>query len=1056
MSKKDKNLFNSVENANKTEKVKDKSTFKKIMKLVGWFLLTIVAVIVIGVFGTWVSGKFNPKKIYIQSLSINGVKEYVTISDNDKSFKTTVSFLPAEANQLVLTSKVITGSDLIESMPTVKAGEEFEIVFAKDSNGITKGGEIEIKFIDSSQSAITTLKVLIDVSLNSSYIDVSTNGVEIEEDSDKELKTNVLTSVQEESAHVIKIEATHDAMLNSYNGNWTDTANNSVAILNRLKKMILYYDETDASIRGFGQNGKLKIEEVMGDEKYYSIKFLSPLTTIEPFKLDVYIYKTYYMETLFSEPNIIDILEVLDDEKKIAPTSDNLNYVQINKFINDYVYNNSSVAVKNNFAKFYNKDTGLIELGFPGSQEKPAQFKQALQNILDYVLVGKRIMITVDNIEVSEIVISKSDPTVKLNVLNTLNYGINEINSNANESYLGVNLISAENADVEVLKNNLKKLDIFLCERTTDAITTANVYDYFKFDAYTYRKIENNKNEYFELTKSYKDGMAQWNLKTLSPTPNYSELYLVYRYRNNDVTSIIMGENETQTEFIFENDKWHTISSNGKQVYYPTELGTDGSTLFEQLNAELREVYSVAPLKIAYNSGSISFNTNANINNADLTTIVLNKKSNQNSATESQNVVYTYSPSTGVRSILNGSQGGVYYNYTNNNDVDYRRVFTKGFDNKSNVILKPDNAGVDMEYTMVKWFVPYNENIIDYTEGMNPQDYKYYIMPVLENIYNNNKDDDNNKHNPIPAKVRLKQVDSNAYFGSESTFFMEIGTDTFTIEALNAMVNDYKIPLYAAIIQTKLDGQPYFNSDLNDPDVVVPADDMKFSTAKEIRYHYVSATDTGVSNNPSGHFLRVDSYVSNLKFYISKNGTFEESAVANSIELGLDDIGYLFLSNMALDSDLKSDNSSIYNADNDIILNDAIDNLRNNTIALFNYYNAFINVNISNDEDRNYTVNTPEGANYPLENSYSIKHEGKDSATPLTFDNFKTNKYIKFEIVCNSVKTGVPTQELNYRYSYNVNVIVNTPPTSSGVNKFFTDVESSNVCLFILNGAQSS
>jgi len=240
MSKKNKNLITSAENANKTEKVKDNSTFKKILKFTGFFLLTIVAVVVIGIFGTWITGRFNPKKIYIQSLSINNQKEFVTISNNDKSYKTTISFEPAAANQLVLTPKIITGSDLIESMPTVKAGEEFEIVFAKDENGITKGGEIEIKFLDSTQSAYTTLKVLIDVGLHSNYIDITTNGTAVEKGENNTLTTNVLTAVKEESANVIKIKALHDAMLNSYHGNWSESDNNSVANLNRLKKMILH------------------------------------------------------------------------------------------------------------------------------------------------------------------------------------------------------------------------------------------------------------------------------------------------------------------------------------------------------------------------------------------------------------------------------------------------------------------------------------------------------------------------------------------------------------------------------------------------------------------------------------------------------------------------------------------------------------------------------------------------------------------------------------------------------------------------------------------------
>ena len=201
MAKKDKNRYllpSEREKEVETPK-KERKGFKKILKYTGVFFLAVIATIAIGFGGALITGRFNPEKIYITDLTINNQKEYVAISDNDVSYKCKIDFLPAEANQLVLTSKVITGSELIEEMPQVVAGQEFEIKFAKDSEGITKGGEIEIKFLDSSQSSYTTLKVLIDVGLHTNYVTVDSTGTEMEYDpATKTLSTKVPTTITEE------------------------------------------------------------------------------------------------------------------------------------------------------------------------------------------------------------------------------------------------------------------------------------------------------------------------------------------------------------------------------------------------------------------------------------------------------------------------------------------------------------------------------------------------------------------------------------------------------------------------------------------------------------------------------------------------------------------------------------------------------------------------------------------------------------------------------------------------------------------------------------------
>ena len=111
--------------------------FRKIGKMLLLMLVVTVGAFGVGALITLVSGQFSPKKIYITSLSINGEREFVDISKNDKNYTLKVDYQPANANQLALTPKIITGSKLIEKIPSVTAGEEFTINFTKDDEDIT-------------------------------------------------------------------------------------------------------------------------------------------------------------------------------------------------------------------------------------------------------------------------------------------------------------------------------------------------------------------------------------------------------------------------------------------------------------------------------------------------------------------------------------------------------------------------------------------------------------------------------------------------------------------------------------------------------------------------------------------------------------------------------------------------------------------------------------------------------------------------------------------------------------------------------------------------------
>ena len=158
---------------------------KKVFKFILWGLLVILGTAGITVLATAISGGFNPEKVYITNLTINGAKEYATISQNEDSYTGRVDFLPVNANQLNLTARIVTGSDVIKEMPVVKAGENFTIEFATeeitDVNGekqtVTKGGEVEIKFVDSSTNAFATLKILVDVGVTANNLKVTSDKI---------------------------------------------------------------------------------------------------------------------------------------------------------------------------------------------------------------------------------------------------------------------------------------------------------------------------------------------------------------------------------------------------------------------------------------------------------------------------------------------------------------------------------------------------------------------------------------------------------------------------------------------------------------------------------------------------------------------------------------------------------------------------------------------------------------------------------------------------------------------------------------------------------------
>lgn len=900
------------------EKKKKGGFFGKLFKYFGLFILIIVAIAGIGVAGAWMTGKFDPEKIYIQQLTIKGEKEYVTITENDTSYTTQVDFLPAEANQLTLTSRIVTGGSLIEPLGTVVAGQPFELKFVKDDQGITKGGEVEIKFVDSAQKAYATLKVLIDVALDSQYIDITSNGAEMESQGTNTLSTKVLTAVLEENKHTIKISTIdgYDEMLNSYKGNWSPSEKNSAVSIDKLKKMLVSYEKDHISVNSFD------ISEVKGEENYYLIKYLTP-ATIEDFELDLYFYRTYFLESVFEESFALDLIKAYRD-CNYDRTS--FNYDALNTFINNYVYHNSSVDAKNIYDTF--SVNGVVVMDPTKYNKNSEKFIKAIENTLDYALVHKKILISVDKVEIKNIINLNNNAELKFPVLQSVEYSIDDVYNK-----LGVSLVGVEDTtDRQVLFNTLRDIDIKLCYQTDiddynaecddedDIVEKLKVIGkHYKVGEKYLRIADQTK---FSIVKTMNDdGSATWKVESLSPTASSDHYYLLFAYEKNDFETsqkLIDASTGAQKEYNY-------IEQDGvKAWYYASDLETDLDTLAKLNNRK----YACTPISVTFTNGSIQYNAGKVggvnvVNNLDTTTVVLN----------AENSIYKNNSEGEKIRIKHGDEGGVYYKgremsvgiRTNESDVL-----------SDIVVVSPENISATMEYTYVKWFVSYFDNVVGGADKGFANNNKYYFKPVVNTKYD---DSGETKQNEIPTPYKLKNISDNGYIidtQGQPMYFMEVGCNNFTLEALNAMPSETPIALYAVIIQTNIDNTPY----IAEQGEITGHEGLDFVTL-----NYISQTNS--------HTVSTAQLVESLDFYFINNEdnkwincTTEENGKAqyNFLDIQQEATQILYLTNFILDEngEISELSTDWLDQSNKVVMKDAVDLEGNKMIALKRYYDDFI------------------------------------------------------------------------------------------------------------------
>ncbi len=980
---------------------------KKVLKFILWGLIVVVGVGAFGVLATLISGGFNPAKIYINNLTINGVKEYATISQNDESYVGRVDFLPANANQLTLTAKIVTGSDVIESMPTVVAGQNFTIKYAKttltDAAGneveVTRGGEIEIKFVDASQNAYATLKILVDVKLTSNNLVVSSNEMLVGENGAANANKGVLNSsvnVATSQKNSIKIKPTYNNMINSYKGSWSDSTVNSIVDAKRMKKMLYFNSDDSKTVKSVKD---LKLEYVnTTTDKYYLFTYLSPATTIaDPTKISVYLYRTYYLESLFGENLGKSIVTALSNN---VFSESALDYNAINTFVNTYMYANCNDEQKSALSALVNQQNGLVDFN---ASNKYESLVNGLNAVLNFVYVHFDINITVKNITISAITV----PTItNFSVLTERDYGVQELNNIASDDgNLNVSLVAGEgiSVDNEVLINNLRKVEIFVCEKVDDVNDLTLYKDYFVFGGNSYKILGNNSS--LKITKTTdENGNTIWKLRTQINTPSTSEYFLVYRYRNNDVSAVTLGQYSdggvpeyyyydsargiwqgydasNKLVDITDQTKIDKISNVRTYMYSATERiwkdATEGTLqelkdnrIRELLQKRFEDVYGYSQFKVDYVQGDISF-----VGDKTLEPFVLNKN----------RVVYRIDENN-ERSEVTG------LNYET-------KTYYVGGENSSVKLTPIAGSTRDMEYTTVKWLIKEEDNKIEGSDF-------YKFQPAMRRVSSGNT------VSWQPYTYYLKRADSRSVItdsdGSDIKF-MEVGTNEFTLKALNAFSGE--VQLWAVVIQTiDKDGTPYIEDDgANTFYYSVCYKTQSLTTSKYIENLYAFGQDgmdyTDMTSNP----LKVSQgtpvlvYLSSVKLRVGEGGVIEVDEQQSNIRLK-DAICYNENGKLIATT---TDN------ENTIVIENAVDFKNNEKVAIKNYYDTIKDVWDSGV--KKVTAQVESGGDY----GYSISlvnfdESGENFFITISISNSGGNATKTFNLQIFANGTGTMNQYFSY------------------------------------------
>lgn len=491
------------------EKGKEKGKgFKKFLKICGFVSLGIVGIIGIAFGIALIKGSFKDEKINILALSTSvdnivcpsapikysgdGSAEVVVMSGD--SLTTTLSFTPEKANQTELTVTYINGKSLLKETPAkITAGTPFTLSFVEEVGG----GEVEIKFTNSTRLASFTLKVLVDSPVEDENIEFSADEGGFKEmehtetitsdDGNGGTTTSELKSIRFVTAS--NPNATKYITLKGVQANTVAPKRGAVVFADSTINTLTY--KKPYTIIGTGENclAILDSQNQVIQNSNGTVYFKYAMRALSSTK-DAYIC-SYVPKTFAMQLDFVDswLYNALNNNLTDYP------YEQVNAFINkyfDYIFpsygekstdeqlllafnalSNEDKAgmtfeeykdVYNNTFNLTSEINGLLQkdendnfVVITGDGEESQRLCKIMQNIFVY----KKQEIIVSDVEVGKINVQ---PTISYRLFSTTDYNNETVGEGESVSvdYLGVSLISKSATDIDnaLLKENIGRIVI--------------------------------------------------------------------------------------------------------------------------------------------------------------------------------------------------------------------------------------------------------------------------------------------------------------------------------------------------------------------------------------------------------------------------------------------------------------------------------------------------------------------------------------------------------------------------------------------------------------------
>ncbi len=894
-----------MEQNNQEKKVKEKKGgFKKFLKITGFTMLGIVGIIGVAMGIALISGAYNKDKINILSLSTSTENLLVTNSPavyigdgsaevvvmSGETLTATLSYTPDNANQKDLSVRYMHGKNLLANTPDkVVAGEKFSLKFKENV-----GGEVEIRFTNSTKLVSFTLKVLVDNVVTDADIELysdASNGFRVVElpKEDQDIDTQALSNshtdkrfVTARSADVVKYITLQGKTVSSVAPKRGAVVFNDSTISTLAYKTPYTIINTDENrlMLSSDQNSCVKNDDDTVDYKY-AMRAMSSTTNAY---ISTYFPKTFAMQLEFNSEWL---------NKAVENNLENYDYAGLEAYINkyfDYIFPLPADVEDDKVQEYYddlladilvkNEETGLYEIIVDDGLEQ-SRLVEIMQNIFVYIKQD----IVVYDVEIEKIDVQES-LTYKL--FSTSSYDNETVGYGDNTDYLGVTLISESRVDKD---NSLLKEDIG------------------KLIIAPYIKIVDDSE------------LGEWEENTTIKVPADTITYDWQTSKDADQTldvvissgpKIVALDGNQYLKYVRIGDEWYKFNESKLQVNtsYTIEGYKKMSTWsLKALNPtistdNLALIYSIESVNEDGESNWIFAKSDININYTRPNSFGYNQN-------DEIKMIYHYTPKDATAQLSN---------LQNTTGYKINSVTL----NVSDVVSQANLT--DLEYKAVRFFMVKATNTFTY----NNIDYNVFDI------------------DPSWKTCKLSTIDGTQITVDSYDEFYDLGSNPtlniLNITSLNSNDAANKVKIFACLLQSDIDGNLVVDITYDKEDEESNAgqnETSRVEVSREYKVAYYSNTNDNVNTNN----ITIDHFASKLFAYVKVGDEYVIASSSSIQNISTDDTLTVYISTYELSADGSVDDNIVDSVDSDGICLTYL-----NIKALANYYalsNGYLKNNIT-------------------------------------------------------------------------------------------------------------